>query len=203
MALYPPNRNLAGQAAAPADLDHVAQRFRVGRLADQAHVEPFVVSVEPFQHFLGAVDGVAFLVARNEQADRAAEVCAAVVQEARDGGHEGGNRPLHVGCAAAVQDAVAHLSGEGIVGPVGRIAFRHDIGMAGETEIRAAGSQPGVQVVDPMCAVAKGKTAAGEAEALQCRLQDIQSAFVFRRDGRPADQVPRQGKGFDHVLPPA
>ena len=39
MALHAVHREPAGHAAAPADLDHVAERLRAGRLADEAGVE--------------------------------------------------------------------------------------------------------------------------------------------------------------------
>jgi len=52
----------AGQTAAPADLDHVAEGHGTGRLADNAGVEDFTPPVEPFEHPLGAVDRRPFLV---------------------------------------------------------------------------------------------------------------------------------------------
>ena len=41
VALHAVHDELAGEAAAPADLDHVAQALRIGRLADQTGIERF------------------------------------------------------------------------------------------------------------------------------------------------------------------
>ena len=61
----------AVERAAPADLDHVAESLRIGRLADDAMVEFFAAARPASQHLDGAVDGGAFLVAGDEKADRA------------------------------------------------------------------------------------------------------------------------------------
>ena len=49
MALHALDREPPGQAAAPADLDHVAEVGR-GRLADNAGVERLAARGEPFEH---------------------------------------------------------------------------------------------------------------------------------------------------------
>ena len=56
VALHPMHGEPAGQAAAPADLDHVAERGGRSRLADDAGVERLAARRQPFQHLLGAVD---------------------------------------------------------------------------------------------------------------------------------------------------
>ncbi len=106
VALGAVDDHIASGAAAPPDLDHVAQRFRVGRLADDAGVELFAAFGQPFQHLARAVDGGAFLVAGDKQADGAGRgpvVRRAVAfHELRDGCGEARDRALHVGSAAPV-----------------------------------------------------------------------------------------------------
>src|SRR3546814_18764791 len=58
------------EAAAAADLHHVAELGVAGRLADQAAVQGLVALGQPAQHFAGAVHRVAFLVAGDQQRDR-------------------------------------------------------------------------------------------------------------------------------------
>ncbi len=55
------------QAAAPADLDHVAKRVGVGRLADDTGVQPFAVRLQPVEYPASAVDRLAFFIPCDEQ----------------------------------------------------------------------------------------------------------------------------------------
>ena len=57
--------------AAPADLDGVAQRFAVARLAQNAVIELFAVLRRPVEQLGRAVDGDALLVAGDQERDRA------------------------------------------------------------------------------------------------------------------------------------
>ena len=102
-------------AAAPADFHHVAEFHRTGRLADQAEVRDLAVLLHPRQDAHGAVGGDAFLVAGDQQADRAARRAGFEVLRGR--GDERGDGALHVAGAAAVQDAVAHFRGERVAAP--------------------------------------------------------------------------------------
>ena len=63
----------AGQRAAPAVLDRVAERLDAGRLADDAMVEPLAPGERPVEKLDCAVDRRAFLVAGDKEADRARE----------------------------------------------------------------------------------------------------------------------------------
>ena len=83
---------------------------RTGRLAHQAEIRHLPVRLHPLQHADRAIDRRAFLVAGDQQADRAAR--RACREMLRGRGDEGGDRPLHVAGAAAVQDVVAHLAAE-------------------------------------------------------------------------------------------
>ena len=121
------------QAAAPADLDHLAQFQRIGRLADQAEIELLAMGGEQAQHRLRAVERAAFLVAGDQQADRALAACPA--SEARHRGDEAGDRALHVGGAPAIEVPVDHRAVEGLDRPA--LSDRHHVGMAGEAEIGA------------------------------------------------------------------
>jgi hypothetical protein len=65
--------------AAPADLDRVAGARGRGGFADHAMIETLAFLLQPIEHRLGAVDAGAFLVARDEKADRAFGFAAAPV----------------------------------------------------------------------------------------------------------------------------
>ena len=64
----------ARQRAAPADLDHVAELVRVGRLAEDAMVEALAARLRPFEELDRAVDRRPLLVPRDQEADGALEV---------------------------------------------------------------------------------------------------------------------------------
>ncbi len=102
MTLDAMDREPASHAAAPADLDHVAQRLRAGRLADEASINGLVAALEPIEHLAGAVDRRSFLVSGDQQADRAGEVPPAL-QKGLHRRDEGGDRSLHVYGTAAAQ----------------------------------------------------------------------------------------------------
>ncbi len=134
------------QAAAAADLDHVAEAHRAGRLADDAEVGDVPVLLHPWQDTDCAIGCHAFLVAGDEQADGAADGNGGKV--VGGGSDEGGDAALHVAGAAAVEHPVMHLGGEGVVTPDGG-ADRDDVGVTGEAEMRAvAGVDAGEQVLD-------------------------------------------------------
>ena len=99
VALLADERQPAGQRAAPSVLDRVAERRLAGRLAEQASVESFAARQRPVDELDRAVDGRAFLVAGQKEADRALERAAR--DEAQGGGERGGDAALHVGGAAA------------------------------------------------------------------------------------------------------
>src|SRR6185437_12451832 len=102
----------ACHAAAPADLDHVAQKLGAGRLADEARVEALAALREPVQHLAGAVDRRPLLIPGDQQAERAGEAWAALVEERSCSGDKGGDGALHVDGAAAAQGAFPHTRGE-------------------------------------------------------------------------------------------
>ncbi len=93
-----------------------------------------------------AVDGGPLLVAGEEKTDRARERAAR--DEAQRGGERGGDAALHVAGAASPDLAVGERAGERIEAPFARVARRHDVGVAGEDEIRRARAEARVEIVD-------------------------------------------------------
>ncbi len=133
------------EAAAPTYFDNLAERRRAGRLADQAGIQPFASIGQPFKHLDGAVDGRPLLVPGDQQADR--PIQRPRLQVAADGGDEAGDRCLHVAGASPNQAAVADLGSEGVDGPIGDVARRNHVGVAGEAEVRRRLADSGVQIV--------------------------------------------------------
>ena len=74
VALDALDRQLAGQRAAAAVLDHVAERIDRGRLADDAEVERFAARLQGFDDGDGAVGGIAFLVRGEQEGDASRDV---------------------------------------------------------------------------------------------------------------------------------
>jgi hypothetical protein len=126
VALPALRQQMAGERAAPPDLHHLPERLRVRRLAQDAVVEALAALMRPMQQFRGAVDGRAFLVARDQEADRAREIRRRV-KEGERRGHHAGEPALHVDGAAPIKMAVLDEAAEGIVAPALRIARRHNV----------------------------------------------------------------------------
>ena len=107
---------------------------------------PRAVSV--FHDALRAIDGAAFLVARDQEGDasRGAPGCActkssvAVTMAARP--------RLHVRRAAAVEHAIAHGRRERVGLPFLQRPGGHDVRMAGEAEQRRRAAAPRPEIVD-------------------------------------------------------
>ena len=189
MTLAASHRQMAGQAAAAAILDDIAEQIRVCRLADDAGIGMLAVGARPFHHLHRAVDGIAFLVTSDQKADRP------------DGGRpehslhradEGGDPALHVSRAAPIETAIDDLSVKSAMRPGGHVAHWHHVGMAGETQVRAAITYTRKQIVDPLRALAKGKPRADKTERRQLALKQVERAALVRRHRRTADQPLRQ-----------
>src|SRR5680860_1469842 len=110
MALHAAHGQPAIQAAAPPDLDGVADTLGIGRLADQAVIGAVPVGLHPGEHLAGAVDPGSFLVAGDEQADRAVDLAAFLLDVVDCRGGETGDRPFHVGGASAVEPCLLYTS---------------------------------------------------------------------------------------------
>ena len=74
VALHAVDIERAGLRAAAADLDAVAERLDIGGLAEHAMVEFLAARRRPLQQLDGAVDGDVFLVAGDQERDRALAV---------------------------------------------------------------------------------------------------------------------------------
>ena len=178
VALDAVDREAGVEAAAAADLDDLAQMFGVGGFADEAEVGDVALLLHPLEHADGAVGGRAFLVAGDEQADR-----AGAGGGGGDGGDEGGDGALHVAGAAAEQHAVADFTAEGIGGP-GPLPFRHHVGVPGKTQMRPGLAAAGEQVGRG----AERQAPDAEAERLQRASQHVLRAAIGGRDRAAADQ---------------
>ena len=71
MALLAGDDQMAVERAAAADLDGVAERFDIARLAQDAVIEFLAALGRPLQQLGRAVDRDAFLVAGDQERDRA------------------------------------------------------------------------------------------------------------------------------------
>src|SRR5690606_20123347 len=98
--------------AAAADLDHVAEVFRIGRLAAEGGVPDLALPGRPVEQFHRAVDRRPFLVAGDKQRYRALEA-AFGCDVAGGGGDETGDAALHVDSAATVHLAIVDVGREG------------------------------------------------------------------------------------------
>ena len=107
-------------------------------------VEAFAPGERPVEELDRAVDRRAFLVAGDEEADRALKRPPG--DEPQGGGDRGGDAALHVAGAAAPELAVGDLGGERIEPPSRGVAGRDDVGVAGEHEIGPPVSEPRVEV---------------------------------------------------------
>ena len=191
MPLHPMHGQPPGQAAAAADLDHVAEDTGRCRLADKTGVEPLAARRQPFEHFLGAVDPGGFLVACDQEADRAVRARLASGKPMLGGSDESGDRALHVDRTTPPQRAVAQAGAKRVERPRRVRAGRHHVGMPGKTQIGPALAAAGVEVDDRVAAVvaAKHQAMTGEAEILEMRGDDVDGALVLGGDARPADQL--------------
>jgi hypothetical protein len=197
MALRAGDRQHRVEAAAAADLDHLAERLGVGRLAGDAGVQLVPVLREPAQHLDGAVDRRPFLVAGDQEADRAVE--RAGREPPLGGRDEAGDRALHVGGAAAPDHAVAQRAGERAGAPGLLGASRHHVGMAGKAQVRCGIADPRIEVVDVGCArVREFQAVAGEPQPLEDEFQQVERAALRRRHAGAADQIPGQLDRVDH-----
>ena len=186
---------MPGQRPAPADLDHVAERVRVGRLAEDAMVEALAALIGPLQELDRAVHGRSLLVAGDEETDRAGEVRRRLEKGERRR-HHAGDAALHVDGAAPEQFAVLDDGGERIVPPAARIAGRHHVGVAGEEKVRTADAEAGVEIVDVRRAgLGEDGPMHLEAGIAQHLPDEGERAAFRRRDGGAADQRLGEGEG--------
>ena len=186
--------------AAPADLHHVAELLRVGRLAQNGVIEFLAALRRPFQKLHGAVDRDAFLVAGDEERDRALRLAAVgceIVERRCDLARD---RALHVDRAAAVEHVARDLARERRMRPLRLIARRHHVGVAGQHQMRRRGADARVEILDRVGAgLLEGDAMHREARALEHRLDDGERAALRRRHRGAADQIACEGDRIGHV----
>jgi hypothetical protein len=125
----------------PADLDGVAQRVFARRLTHQTPIDCLLPLAQQVDHPPRAVHRRSFFIAGDEERQRAPMLRIAS-DEFLGGRHHGGEPALHVGRAAAIQQAVLHHRRERIGLPIVDGARGHHIRVPGEAEhgtARAAG----------------------------------------------------------------
>ena len=137
----------ARQRSAAPDLDCVAEHLVAAGLADDAPVDALTARSKRFDHAFRAVDGRSFLVAGEQEGERATMIRIAGDESLR-GDHHRRETALHVRRAAAVKATVADLRHEGIGGPVFPGSCRDDVGVTREAEHRCRAAAPGPEVID-------------------------------------------------------
>ena len=119
-----------------------------------------------------------------------------LAQKVARGDGEGGDGALHIRSAASPEALDLDLAGERIVAPAREIARRHDIGVAGEDEMRRAVADLGEEIVHVgRAGLGENLAHAGEARGRQKALQHVERARVGRRDRRAADEIAGEGDG--------
>ena len=118
--------------------------------ADDAGVGHLAVRNHPVEHLAGAVDRRPFLVAGDEQADRAglAGIAAVVLQPAERRGNEAGDGALHIDRATPPDLAVGQDPRERWMAPGRFVARGHYVRVSGEADVRAASTDAREQIVD-------------------------------------------------------
>src|SRR4029450_324088 len=119
-----------------ADLDAIAELLEIRGLAEHAMIEFLAARGRPLHQLDGAVHGNVFLVAGDQERDRAfavlvrlAAMGSEMVEHRRDAA---GNATLHVDGAAAIEKTVLHLARKRTMAPGALISRRHHVGMAGK-----------------------------------------------------------------------
>ena len=109
-------------------------------------VELLAARGRPLQQLDGAVDRDAFLVAGDQERDRAFRLAAVGREVVERRGDLAGDRAFHVDRAAAVEHAFVDLARERRMAPARLVARRHHVGMAGEHQMRRGGADARVEI---------------------------------------------------------
>ena len=113
------------------------------------------------------------------------------------GGGKGRNGALHVGGAPAIEQAVLDFGGKGLVFPVGLVAHRHHVGVAGKTQMRLGRADAGEKIFNVgRVLVLEDQALADKAMAAQQVFKHGQRAALMGGDGAAADQVLQDGDGI-------
>jgi hypothetical protein len=181
---------LPRQRAAAADLHHVAEHFAARRFADDAPVDLLFPGVQHFHDAPRAVHRRAFLVARKQERDRAGMLRIAGDEALGRRDHRS-QAALHVGSAAAVQNAVLDDRLERVGVPFLARAGRNDVGVAGEAEQGATVAAAGPDVFHGT----ERHAFHIEAQRFEPCADDLQASLVVGAHGRTPDQFAGQCQG--------
>ena len=153
------------------------------RLADDAVLKRLAAARQRLHDLQRAVVGRAFLVARDQQADRARDPRIAFDERSTGIDHRG-ETAFHVGRAAADQLVALHGRRERIDVPLLARSARHDVRVAREDERGRRAAAPCPKVVDRAESQALGR----EARLLEQLRDQRLATCVGGRDGRAANQ---------------
>jgi hypothetical protein len=181
----------AGQRAAPADLDRVTERALAGRLANHAPVDLLSAGAQQLDDPSRAVDRRTFLIAGQQEGQRAA-VTRVPRDEACRCGHHRREPGLHVGRAAPVQHTVTDDRLEWVGQPLLARPGRDDVRVTGEAQQWRPGAVHRPEVVD----WPERQPLVREPGVRQARAEHVQAAVILGADGRPSHQFRRKFDRF-------
>ena len=191
MALAARDNQRAVERTAAAGLDGVAEHRDIARLAQDAVIENLTTLGRPFQQLYRAVDRDAFLVAGDEQRERAFFRLAAVGGKMLErSGDETSDAALHIDCAAPIKRVARDVTAERRMPPCRLVARRHHVGVPGEHQIRPCVADAGIKVVDRRGAgLGEGGTMHGKSRLRECLLQISERPALCRRHRPAADEI--------------
>ncbi len=195
MTLHAIDNDRAGLRAAPSDLDGVAHLVDVAGFTQHAVIELFSALRRPLQQLYGAVDGDVFLIAGDQERDRAFRLATVGREIVQYGGNRAGDATLHVHRAAAIEHAVLDVPGECAVGPCRFVTGGHHVGVPREGDVRRLRADACIEIVDV------GRAGFGEGDAMHLEpgiaeqlLQYAERARVCRRHGGTTQQIAGDGE---------
>ena len=115
----------------------------------------------------------------------------------RRGGDKRGNGRLHVRRAAAIEKTVGDFRRKRIRAPRAHVSRRHDIAVAGETEIGRRRADPGIEVFD--CCRAgffEAQPRAAKTDFTERLFEHAEGARIFGRHRRTAQEIAGKNHGI-------
>jgi len=209
MALHAFDGEPPGHAAAAAELDHVAEVLRRGRLADDAGVERLTALPQPIEYLSRAVDRRRLLVTGDQEAESSRRKPGPRTARNRSAAAMNAAIALFMSDrAAAAQLAAAQGCGKRLERPaLGRAGWHH-VGMApAKKRLGPAAAETGVEVDNRRgrfavgAGVVEDQAMAGEPEPFEAARDDVERALVVARDAGAADQLGCQFDRIDRPIP--
>ena len=201
VALLAGDRDRRRQAAAPADLDRVAEprRARSARRRARRRSGGRVRCAQSSSLTVPLIDGP-FLVAGDEQRQRAVGL-PPLAMKPRAAAMKARDAALHVHGAAAVEAPSAISPANGGCAPARLVARRHDVGMAGEDQMRRAARRSWrTDSRRPACPAPRRSARSTAKPARVENLGQIRQRAAFRRRHRAAgDQRLQKGGRVDEL----